>query len=366
MSTVGVTGPSGFLGWHLRARLHALGEDRVLTADRQTFANEDELDQFVSSCDVVYHLAGVNRGEPAEVEQGNIDLAEKLVAAKARTHAKFNLAYANSTKAGEDSPYGQSKEKAAALLGEAQKGAGDPFANVVLPHLFGEHGRPFYNSAVTTFSHQLAIGDQPEIQTDAELELLHAQDAATTLIGATADSTGSVRPEGTRILVSDALIRLQALAGPYLASGEIPSLASNFDVRLFNMFRSQLFPDHTPISLVAHGDTRGVFFETVRSQGQGQAAVSTTVPGVTRGEHFHFDKIERFVVVRGEATIRIRRLLHDEVHTYEVSGDEPVAIDMPTLHAHNITNTGAGELVTQFWTNDLFDPDKPDTIPEKV
>lgn len=367
MNTIGVTGPNGFLGWHLRVRLHATGHANVVAAGRETFSDTERFDEFVTACDAIYHLAGVNRGSAAEVEQGNVDLANALAAAKARTGARFALAYANSTKAGEDSAYGRSKAEAADILGSAQADAGEPFINAVLPHLFGEHGRPFYNSAVTTFAHQLANGDEPAIDRDSELELLHAQDAAGAMVATvTEGSSGTIRPEGERILVSEVLDRQRRLARPYLEAGRIPEMPTRFDVRLFNMFRSQLFPDRTPIELVPHRDDRGVFFETIRSEGKGQAAVSTTAPGVTRGQHFHYDKIERFVVISGEARIEIRRLLHDRVHSYEVSGDTPVAIDMPTLAAHNITNVGSSELVTQFWTNDLFDPQNPDTVPEEV
>lgn len=367
MTTFGITGADGFLGWHLQCRLLTLPAVEVRTADLSTFADPAALDEFLDGCDVVAHLAGVNRGDPEDVAAGNIAAAETLIAAKERTGARFLLAYSNSTKAGEDNAYGQSKQQAADILAAAQQQSGDPFVELVLPHLFGEHGRPFYNSAVATFAHQLATGGTPEIMVDSELELVHAQEVARAIIEAAArGESAKLRPAGTPILVSDALALLQRLSFPYLASGLVPEMANDFELRMFNMFRSQLFPAHCPIPLTVHGDARGGFFETIRSEGKGQAAISTTVPGVTRGEHFHFDKIERFAVVSGEAVIQIRRLLHDKVHEYRVSGNEPVAIDMPTLHPHNITNVGSGELVTQFWTNDLFDPANPDTIPSPV
>jgi UDP-2-acetamido-2,6-beta-L-arabino-hexul-4-ose reductase len=367
VTTYGITGADGFLGSHLRCRLLTLPAVEVRTADLSTFADPAAVDVFLDGCDVVIHLAGVNRGDPGEVAAGNINAARDLVAARERTGARFLLAYSNSTKAGEDNAYGQSKQQAAAILSESQQQSGDPFVELVLPHLFGEHGRPFYNSAVATFAHQLATGGTPKIMVDSELELVHAQEVAQAIVDAAVrGESAQLRPSGTRILVSDALALLQRLSSPYLASGLVPETESDFELRMFNMFRSQLFPAHCPIPLTVHSDPRGRFFETIRSTGKGQASISTSAPGVTRGEHFHFDKIERFVVVSGEAVIQIRRLLHDEVHEYRVSGDEPVAVDMPTLHPHNITNVGPGELVTQFWTNDLFDPEHPDTIPSPV
>lgn len=366
MTIYGITGAGGFLGWHVRTRLH-IERQAARVASRETFGDPDEMDEFVRACDVIIHLAGVNRGEADEVENGNIAAARTLADAKTRTGARFALAFANSTQAGSDSAYGRGKQAAAAILAGAQEAFQDPFIDVVLPHVFGEHGRPFYNSAVATFSHQLAHGDTPQIIVDGELELLHAQDAAAVMLEAIAGGY-SVRlePGGTRMIVSEALTLLQRLATPYLEAGVIPEMADRFEVRMFNMFRSHLFPSRCPLPIAVHGDERGDFYEAIRSAGSGQASISTTRPGATRGDHFHVDKIERFVVVSGEAVIRIRRLLDDTVHEFRVTGAEPVAIDMPTLHPHNITNVGDGQLITQFWANELFDPARPDTIREPV
>ena len=127
-----------------------------------------------------------------------------------------------------------------------------------------------------------------------------------------------------------------------------------------------MWPSAYPMQLTKHADQRGAFFEVVRAWGQGQTSISTTVPGVIRGEHYHLDKVERFAVISGEATIRVRRLFTDEVVEFSVSGEEPVFIDMPPLCTHDITNTGEKELVTLFWSHDHFDPSNGDTYPLQV
>lgn len=365
MTTFGLTGAAGFLGWHTRAHLRASRMEPIL-ANRETIGDAEALQRFVGEVDVVIHIAGVNRGSDAEVYEGNVDLAHKIAAALQATDDSRVVIFANSIKAGDDSAYGRSKEHAAQILADAQLAAGGRFVDVRLPHLFGEHGKPFYNSGVTTFAYQLANGQEPQIEVDSELELFHAQDAAALLSRSADIGSDPPRPKGRRIFVSEALALLRRLSVPYLTNGVIPEMVDDFEVRMFNMFRSHLFPGHVPIKLSQHRDQRGSFFETVRSDGKGQTAVSTTAAGETRGEHFHFNKIERFVVISGEATVRIRRLLDDHVHQYFVSGDDPVAIDMPTLHPHNISNTGDRDLITMFWANELFDPAKPDTIPEPV
>ena len=232
---------------------------------------------------------------------------------------------------------------------------------MILPHIFGEHGKPFYNSVVSTFCHQLATGETPKIDRDGQLNLLHAQDLSQ-FIWEQIESgySGESRPPGQPIKVSELLERLNRLTGRY-TNGTVPNLSDGLDHRLFNTWRSYLDHDHRPTELTLHADDRGDLFEAIRADGQGQVFVSTSHPGITRGNHFHTHKVERFLVVNGQAKIRLRKVHTDEIHTYEVSGDKLQAIDIPTLHTHNITNVGDGPLVTLFWAGEHFDPDNSDT-----
>ncbi|MEM9652717.1 MAG: NAD-dependent epimerase/dehydratase family protein [Actinomycetota bacterium] len=371
-TTVGITGSAGFFGWHLRCRLVTLGGDvgldNYVSATRETFADPQALDAFVTAADVVVHIAGVNRAnDDAEIVSGNIGLAEALVAARARTGASFDVVYANTIKAADPGPYGESKARAAELLGADARAAGNRFVDIRFPHLFGEFGVPFYNSGVTTFAHQLANGEASTVN-DGQLELLHAQDAAQVIIDAIVDQAdGPQAPGGRVISVPDCYETMARLAAPYVERGVLPHILDDeFELRLFNTIRSQMWPDAYPMQLTKHADHRGAFFEVVRAWGQGQTSISTTVPGIIRGEHYHLDKVERFAVISGEAQIRVRRLFTDKVEVFDVTGEAPVFIDMPPLCTHDITNTGSSELVTLFWSHDHFDPAKADTYPMKV
>jgi UDP-2-acetamido-2,6-beta-L-arabino-hexul-4-ose reductase len=354
--TLVVTGADGFLGWHTRVLAHARGLAAVVGVCRG-----GDLDR-VDGADRVVHIAGVNRGGPAEIAGGNLGAAEALAAAIGRAAAPpRTVVYANSAQAGNGTPYGDAKAAAGAVLADAAARAGSRFVDVTLPNLFGEHGRPFYNSVVATFAHLLATGGTPEVHDDRELDLLHVTDAAALLL----DPAPGPAPM-FRATVSDLAARLTRFAEVY-RTGEIPALGGRDDVRLFNTYRSQCFPAHYPMRPARHSDARGELVEAVKVHGGGgQSFVSSTVPGVTRGQHYHLAKVERFLVLRGEAEISLRRLLHDDVVTFRVSGDEPAIVDMPTMWAHNITNTGSGELLTLFWANDLFDAANPDTYPEEV
>jgi UDP-2-acetamido-2,6-beta-L-arabino-hexul-4-ose reductase len=165
--------------------------------------------------------------------------------------------------------------------------------------------------------------------------------------------------------VSEMLARVRDLAAAY-AEGVVADLRDPLDLQLFNTYRSYLFPRHYPVPIERHRDPRGSLFEAVRTRHGGQCFLSTTRPGITRGNHYHLRKIERFLVVRGEARIRVRRLFASDVTEFSVRGDEPAYVDMPTLHTHDITNVGDADLLTLFWAHEIFDPAAPDTIPEPV
>ncbi len=357
-----LTGARGFLGWHTRLRLHAQGEHEVVAVSRDKWPG---LPALVADADAVMHLAGVNRGSDAEVDDGNVRLAEGVAAAVRESGRSIRVIYANSIQDGNGTPYGTGKHRAGEVLRALTSQMGCQVVDIRLPNLFGEHGRPRYNSFVATFVHAVAAGEDPEV-TDRQVHLLHAQDAAQTLVDGLATDAPRIDPAGTPVGVAEVLALLREFQASYSA-GEFPDLSSRLRVQLFNCYRAALFPSRYPIALVPHSDARGTFVETVRCRGgAGQSSISTTVPGVTRGEHYHLEKIERFAVVSGRATIALRRMFTDDVVEFEVDGAEPSAVDMPIGWVHNITNTGDETLVTQFWSHDLFRPEAPDTYPHPV
>jgi len=362
MMPVALTGAHGFLGWHVRC---ALLEQRVVSrpvAVGDAFA-EDRAAAAIDGTSRLIHIAGVNRGSDEDVRDGNLRFARQTAAAlRAATSPPDVVVFANSVQATGDSVYGAAKSRAADILQEAAQSVGARFEDRLLPNLFGEHGVPFYNSVVATFCHMLATGGKPTVMIDRDLDLLHAQDAADLLIGAAADVDQRI----TRATVGEILAKLSGISAVY-ASGEIPDIARAFDRDLFNTYRSFSLSASGPFELRANTDARGSFFELVRSGGgESQASFSTTKPGISRGDHFHRRKVERFAVVEGEGTISMRRLFSNDVLRFDVSGTRPVAIDMPTLWSHKIENTGSEVLVTSFWANELFRPDRPDTIAEAV
>jgi UDP-2-acetamido-2,6-beta-L-arabino-hexul-4-ose reductase len=363
---IGITGSSGFIGWHLRCCLKEDPTLEVLQANEDAFSEKSNLTAFVDKCDVIVHLAGLNRGDEAELLHTNIFLSKSLIEACDNVGRRPHIIFASSTHIDRDTAYGRSKRISAEMFREWEMRSGGRFTNLILQNVFGEHGEPFYNSVVATFCYQLAEGQNPEIIDDSDIQLIYAQDVARIIREAALNSPGGeIQPSGFGILVSELLEKLMGYDELY-KKGILPLFQDGFDVQLFNTYRSFLFPKRFPVAPTLLHDHRGTLFEALRTLTGGQCFVSTTLPGVTRGNHYHTGKFERFLVIKGDAIIRIRRLLYEDVVEFLVSGAKPCFIDIPILHTHNITNVGTSELLTLFWTNEFFDAERPDTYPENV
>lgn len=353
---VAVSGRGGLVGWHLRALLRSL-DRQFQDVDLRTQSPEHH---GLAGATEAIHVAGITRGTDGDLRDGNIELARRFVRTLDAAGARpSRIVHANSVQASRPTPYGEGKVGAALVLAEAAARWEAEFVDITIENVFGEHGTPDHNTVTSTFCHRLARGLEMPVGSDAERVFVHAQDVAEALAGVI-DSEELIA-RGTAMTIPALAARLTDLASVY-DRGEIPELRTAFDRDLLNTYRSYAFGVRPTTRLRASHDHRGAFTELVRVHGgTGQTGVSTTVPGITRGNHFHRRKIERFVVISGRARIVTRRVLTDDRLVFDVCGDEPVAIDMPTLWSHSITNTGDSPLITAFWTDDLFDPTRPDT-----
>jgi UDP-2-acetamido-2,6-beta-L-arabino-hexul-4-ose reductase len=367
-----ITGAGGLLGWHAAARMHAMncaarfrGEAVPFTLvqlGHADFGDSATLRDAVSDADAVLHFAGVNRASDADVEAANPAIAQQLAVACNDAGSRPHIVYANSTHAAADTPYGRSKRLAHEIL----QAFGGRYTNLVLPHIFGEFARPRYNNVAATFIEAVLAGEPPDINPEGRVALFHAGSAVQVAIDAVATGhAGDLVPEARQTPVPELFGMLQRFHADY-GNNIFPDLRDPFVLALFNAYRAALYPDGFPRPLKLNTDRRGTLFEAVKGGGGGQTFLSTTCPGVSRGDHFHLHKVERFLVVQGEAIIRIRRVLSDTVWEYRVSGDQPAVVDMPTLHTHSIENIGSTPLLTLFWTHDQFDPQAPDTYADPV
>ena len=168
------------------------------------------------------------------------------------------------------------------------------------------------------------------------------------------------------IKVSEVLALLKKYKDYFYGSGMVPAINSAFERDLYNTFITYMDAADWERHLKLNTDERGSFVEVFKLENGGQVSFSTTRPGITRGNHYHIRKNEKFCVVSGQASIKLRRIGTDKVIEYRVSGDKPAWVEMPIYHTHNITKFGTAELVTLFWINEHFNPDDPDTFFEEV
>lgn len=366
---VGITGQTGFIGTHLYNYL-GLDEsfERIPFAD-EFFQSEKKMDQFVSQCDVIVHLAAMNRhNDPEVLYKTNIKLVEKLIASLNRCGTKPHVIMSSSTQEKKDNLYGKSKVEGRFKLAWHAEEGGCYFTGLVIPNVYGPFGNPFYNSVTSTFSHLIANDKPVEIQVDAELEMIYVQDLCEEIINVIKSKNYDyeLRLDYTgKCKVSELRDMLQAFHNTY-SQGVIPKFNNRFELTLFNTYRCYLPQEHFPVLYTKHTDERGSFVEIIKSSGEGQFSYSTTKAGITRGNHFHTRKIERFAVISGKASIKLRKIGTDEVIEYIVDGETPGYVDMPIWFTHNITNIGDEELITLFWINEFYDPKDPDTYYEQV
>lgn len=326
----------------------------------------------LAKADIVFHLAGVNRPDKLEeFETGNVGFARELASFLEQDGRTPLVVLSSSIQALLDNPYGRSKRGAEIVL---EEWAGRTGASVLVyrfPNVFGKWCRPNYNSAVATFCHNIAHGlpitvNDPEVV----LELVYIDDIVDELIRAMAGHpTREGRFCAVPVTYKMKLGRIADLIRSFRESREergLPDVSDPFTAKLYATYLSYLPEDGFSYPLKMNMDARGSFTEMFRTPERGQISVNISKPGITKGNHWHNTKNEKFIVVFGTGVIRFRRIGDTKVIEYQVGGDRIEVVDIPTGYTHNITNTGDADMVTIMWASECFDPDRPDTYYEEV
>lgn len=372
MIRVGITGQLGFVGTHLYNELGLFIDSFVRIPFEDSFFSEEHLlRDFVKQCDVIVHLAAMNRHpDPPIIYETNLRLVNQLIAAMEAEKVTPHVLFSSSTQEERDNEYGRSKREGRELLEQWAKRRGASFTGMVVPNVYGPFGRPNYNSFIATFCYKLTHGEQPEVLQDGNVRLIYVGNLCKHIINKISQlSEANISvieryeiPFDFEKKVTEILDCLEQYRNLYFDKGIIPVLKNRDEINLFNTFRCYIdHAIHFPVKLVQHTDPRGVFVETIKLGVGGQVSFSTTVPGITRGNHYHSRKIERFTVIKGKARIQLRQIGTNEVINFYLDGNEPSYVDMPIWYTHNITNMGEEELYTQFWINEWYDPEDGDT-----
>lgn len=377
MLRIGITGQAGFVGTHLYNTL-GLHPDTIIRVpfEDSYFQDRQLLRSFVRQCDVIVHLAAMNRDpDPQVIYETNIRLVDQLIEAMEAEKVTPHVLFSSSTQEERENEYGKSKREGRRKLEEWAGRNKACFTGMVVPNVYGPFGRPNYNSFIATFCYKLTHGETPEVLQDSNVKLIFVGNLCRHILEKITQATRRQHPAIERDevpydfdkKVTDILSLLENFRTLYFEQGIIPELRDRNEINLFNTFCGYIeYKDLYPRKLVKHADERGMFVETIKLGTGGQVSFSTTVPGITRGNHYHTRKIERFTVIKGKARIQIRKIGTPEVLDFHLDGNEPAYVDMPVWYTHNITNTGTEELYTQFWINEWYDPADGDTYFEKV
>ena len=366
---IAITGADGFIGRNLRVRLLELGHDDVIELTRSTPV--EALENALENTDFVFHMAGVNRPQnPDEFAVGNTAYTERVCSSLARAHRRATMVLASSTQAVLDNAYGRSKLAAEAAV---RNYASTSLARVYvarLTNVFGKWARPNYNSAVATFCHNITR-DLPISVNDpsALLRLIYVDDVVEALVGLLkqpqlTDEFIEVTPvyETTVGVVARTLQSFADSRSTLLS----PPVGTGLIRALYSTYISYLPTEKFCYEVPRHADPRGVFVEMLKTPDCGQFSYFTAHPGITRGEHYHHSKTEKFLVIKGTAHFGFRQIATGETHELVTRGGEARIVETVPGWTHNITNIGDDELIVMLWANEVFDRQRPDTVASKV
>lgn len=364
MISVLITGAGGFLGRNLSVHLLERKDCRTLMIDRKD--STEDLERSLLEADVIFHLAGINRPQnPTEFQTGNTGLTEWLCEFLRKNQKYPKIVFSSSIQAELANPYGASKAKAEDALRQFAADTGACVRIYRLKNLFGKWCRHNYNSVTATFCHNIA-NDLPITMSDSgcEVELSYVDDVVAAFM---AEIDGREPGVEAGAEIRSTRIQLGELAGRIQTFHEarntlvLPDFAEWFNRALYATYLSYLPSEARQQNLDIKSDTRGSLAEFIKQKHFGQVFVSRTNPGITRGNHYHHTKTEKFLVVEGDGLIRMRSIEGGKVDEYYVTGSAYQVINIPPGLTHSITNVGTREMVTLFWSSELFDPNHADT-----
>ena len=363
-----ITGARGFMGKNLRSALTGRCGDahRLMLLDMPH--TEEELLAAAAEADFVFHLAGVNRPtDPADFQKGNADFTRQLLTLLKERGKRPPVLLSSSIQAALENPYGQSKLSAEQAVAGYGRETGSAVYLYRLPNVFGKWSRPNYNSAVATFCHNVARGlpitvNDPSVT----LRLVYIDDVVEEFLRA---MEGQPHREGEWCTVQPVhevnLGHMAELIQSFPAlrdSLTAPDQSDPLVKKLYATYLSFLPPEDFSRPTVTHADQRGSFTELLHMGSRGQVSLNVSKPHITKGDHWHQTKHEKFIVLQGEGVIRFRKVGDSTVIAYKVSGENLTVVDIPTGYTHSIENTGDTDMLTLMWANEVFDPAHPDTL----
>jgi len=376
-----VTGANGFVGKNLIAQLENIRDNKernhplnnkieIYKYDRDNTL--EDLDKFTLDCDFVMHLAGVNRPkEEKDFMEGNYGFTSTLLESLKKNKNQSPILITSSIQAELDNPYGISKKAGEELIFKYGKENNSKVLVYRLANVFGKWCRPNYNSVIATFCYNIANDKEIKVNDPSVvMNLVYIDDLVNELINSLLNKENKIgdycQVPTSHTITLGKIVELLYSFKESRSKLSLPNFFNELEKKLYSTYLSYLPTDQFSYPLKMNVDNRGSFTEIIRTESKGQFSVNKSKPGITKGNHWHHTKVEKFVVVKGQALIQFRKIGDSKVIDYHVSGEQWEVVDIPTGYTHNIINEGNEELITFMWANEAFNPDRPDTYFEEV
>lgn len=359
-----ITGSNGFIAKNLRVTLAKMPQIDVLLYTKSD--SIEKLGNLIIEADFIFHLAGVNRPEnPNEFYEGNRNLTQIIVDTLIKHNKKIPILLSSSAQIGNGSDYAKSKEDAENIIKKYSNENNISCFIYRLPNVFGKWSKPNYNTVIATWCHNITRDIEIQVNNrDAELTLVYIGDVIHSFLKHLYVSQSKEIFYEVNTVYKKTLGEIETLLYMFKNSRQnllIPNIAKGFERVLYATYLSFLPTDRFSYKLSGHEDARGTFYEILKTLDSGQLGISTTKPGITRGNHYHNTKNEKFLVIKGKALIELRDIFSKEIIQYNVNGHDLEIVEMIPGYTHNITNTGDDEMVLLIWANENYDPKAPDT-----
>ncbi len=359
-----ITGANGFIAKNLMVTLKKMPHIEILKYCKND--TQEKLRELILQSDFIFHLAGVNRPKNnAEFYEGNSNLTQTIVDIIESENKKIPILFSSSTQVGSDNDYAKSKKEAEEIIKKYAQKNSINCSIYRLPNVFGKWSKPNYNTVIATWCYNIARDKEIEVNDkDAQLTLVYIGDVIHAFLDRLYVNSSDKLYYEVQTVYKKTLGEIEKLLYRFRDSRKdllIPNIAVGFERVLYATYLSFLPTDKFSYKLNGYEDIRGTFYEILKTQESGQLGISTTKPGVTRGNHYHNTKNEKFLVIKGKALIELRDVYSDKVIEYNISGDDLEIVEMIPGYTHNITNTGDEEMVLLIWANENYNPDAPDT-----
>jgi len=362
-----VTGAGGFIGKNLCVQLKELPEVEIITFEKDDPFSK--IEENIKEVNYIFHLAGINRPESVEeFYKGNTDLTASIINLLKNYNLNTPIIMTSSIQATRDNDYGKSKKQAEDIANTYENSYIYRLHNV-----FGKWCRPNYNSVTATFCYNVAHNIDLIINDgSSELELIYIDDIVEEFINIVKGNKPTHKEDSYCYISPVYKITLQELADKIIGfknnmeSILVPQTGDEFTKKLFSTYLSYVELDDMVFTPKMNIDERGSFTELIKTLDSGQVSVSISKPGIFRGNHYHHTKMEKFIVIKGQAKITFKHILTGEIKEYDVNDREFKIVNIPVGYTHKIENTGTGEMILLLWCNEIFDANKPDTYFKKI